>query len=79
MEQKMTQPAAAWTDPGDNSKIDAIRRYLQYRINYRLGEINWAQVNGHDDGTSSVAYMSEIRVLRAELLFLDDIEAGDAA
>jgi hypothetical protein len=75
----MTQPAAAWIDPGDNSKIDAIRQYLQYRIDYRLGEINWAQVNGHDDGTSSSTFMSEIRVLRGELIFLEDIEAGDAA
>ena len=75
----MTQPAAAWIDPGANSEIDAVRRYLQKRIDYRLMEIAWAERCGHDDGTSSVAYMSEIRVLRGELLFLDDIEAGDAA
>ena len=75
----MTQPAAAWIAPGANDEIGAIRRYLENRIDYRLGEIAWSQRYGHDDGTSSSTYMAEIRTLRGELLFLDDIEAGIAA
>jgi|TARA_R110000765_G_scaffold26725_1_gene65343 hypothetical protein len=60
------------------SEITAIRHHLNRRIEYRLGEVDFARQQGHDDGASSVAYMSEVNTLRGELLFLDDIEAGDA-
>lgn len=71
--------AIPWVDPDARDEIAAIRRYLENRINYRLGEIAWSQRYGHEDGTSSTTYMAEIRTLRGELLFLDDIEAGIAA
>jgi len=57
--------------------ICELRRYLHARIDWRLGEIDWMRAL---DGASPTAdaYDAEIRTLRDELTFLQDVEYGDA-